>query len=101
MEITPEQQKEELLRQRKATYLQACAHPVIQEFLADLSKFAGMGQPPAVSDKLGKIDVERTMIMIGRQEMFLRIQHHLNLSVPQLFALYTGKSFRVGDTDVA
>lgn len=95
--MTPEEQALEQLRVRKVNYQLACNQPAVQEWLQDMAKFAGMGQPPIVKDRLGKVDVEASMIMIGRQEMFLRIQHHMNLPVQTLFAIYTGKPFRLGD----
>ena len=54
--------------------------------LADLADFCRAFESPAVPG-----DHDRTMLLIGRNEVWHRIQQHLNLSPEQLLDLYTGK----------
>ncbi len=57
-----------------------------QEVLADLTKFCHWGSTPFNPDP------NVTLVIIGRQQVLLRIKQHLNLSDEQLFALYNGQS---------
>ncbi len=52
--------------------------------LADLAKFCRANESCAVPG-----DRDRSLILEGRREAWLRIQQHLNLSTEQLFALYS------------
>ena len=53
----------------------------------------------AIGSKGGPIDMNRTMILEGRREVFLEMQKFLNLTPEHLFLLATGRSYRTGDTD--
>lgn len=58
-----------------------------QLVLADLRSFSKAGQPALVLGKDGQTDVYATGMMAGRQEVFWRIVHHLNLDDAQLLKL--------------
>jgi hypothetical protein len=56
--------------------------------LADLKRFCGYGESPAVVSSLRqKVDIEATFLRIGRQEMFQRIVTQLNIDDAQLLRL--------------
>lgn len=56
--------------------------------LADLKRFSGFMESPAVVSSLRqKVDVEATFIRIGRQEMLQRILTHLNIDDSTLLRL--------------
>jgi len=52
--------------------------------LRDLARFCRAGKTPF--DK----DPQITALLLGRQEVFLRIQQHLNLSEERLYEIYGG-----------
>lgn len=65
-------------------------------FLADFCRAAetcvaipGKGQP---------IDLNRTLLLEGRREVFLEIQKRLNLTPEHLFLLATGRPYQIGET---
>jgi hypothetical protein len=53
--------------------------------LDDLSKFCRASETCAVPG-----NHDKTMMLLGRQEVWLRIQQHLQLPPETLFALYSG-----------
>lgn len=59
--------------------------PVDAVVLADLASFCRANESCAVPG-----DHDRTMMLLGRQEVWLRIQQHINLTPEQLFALLSG-----------
>lgn len=59
--------------------------PVDAIVLADLAVFCRANESCAVPG-----DHDRTMMLLGRNEVWLRIQQHINLTPEQLFALYSG-----------
>ena len=93
----------EFLRRRKINYQLAkgsgfdVAQPATQDMLIDLANFCRANETCIVLDTTGKIDVERTFVLEGRREVWLRMQQHFNLSAQQLYQLYTGKQFNPGD----
>jgi hypothetical protein len=87
----------EFIKRRKINFQLACNQPAMQEMLIDLAKFCRAGETSVVKDKLGKVDVEQTLLLEGRREVWLRIQNHLNLNTQQLYFLFTGKQFNTGD----
>lgn len=87
----------EWLKGRKRTYVQAFRTPAGEAVLADLASFCRACEAPAVLTKDGTLDVHRTMIGIGRQEVWLRIQQHLQLTPEQLMLLFQGKPIRGQD----
>ena len=76
------------LRGRKNMYkfVFSKTNPAAMSVLEDLTKFCRGAESAAVPG-----DHDRTMMLLGRQEVFLRIQQHLNLTPEELFQLYTGK----------
>jgi len=93
MTIDPEQVARTLdaLRRRRQTYLRTFAHPEGQEVLKDLLKFCrGDG---SVWDP----DPRKTDVLIGRNEVWRRIQHHLGMTANQLMVLYSGGTIRPED----
>jgi len=54
--------------------------------LTDLAKFCHWGATPFAPDQ------RLTDVMIGRQQVMLRIKQHLGLSDEQLFAIYNGQA---------
>lgn len=69
---------------RKAAYCSVFEGPQGEEVLRDLAKFCRAGQ--TVFDP----DPRVTALLQGRQEVYLRIQQHLNLPVNRLYDLYGG-----------
>lgn len=61
-------------------------NPASVRALADLAVFCRANESCVVPG-----DHDRTMLLEGRREVWLRITQHLNLSPEQLFDLYTGK----------
>lgn len=78
----------DFLRRRKINYQLALTSPAGQEVLRDLAKFCRADESAATP---GNHDL--TMVLVGRREVWLRIQKHLNLTPDQLYALYTGHNF--------
>lgn len=95
--MTPQEEAEhktrDKLAQRKLAYQLAAAQPAVQEMLQDLAGYC-RAHVSAAPELEGPFDTNRTMILIGRQQVFDRISRHLHLTVEQLFALYTGKGFK-------
>ena len=88
------QAQADVLRQRKLNYQLAANSPAVQEMLRDLERFCAGSETPAALGPDGRVDVERTFILLGRHEVWMRIQRHFNLSVEDLFRLATGHSLR-------
>lgn len=76
------------LRDRKSAYKGTFAMNVVanQIVLSDLAVFCRANESCVVPG-----DHDRTMLLEGRREVFLRITQHMNLSPEQLFELYTRK----------
>lgn len=81
------------LRLRKRAYQLALTSPAGQAVLLDLAVFCRANETCVIPG-----DRDRTLILEGRREVWLRIQQHLNLSGEQLADLYNGKTYRHGDT---
>ena len=94
---------ENIILQRKRAYQMACLHPEIQEMLADLAEFCQNIAVAGIPEKSAPVDIHRTMIMVGRQQVFDRIQRHLNLRTTDLYKIYTGTALvpRSGEDDNA
>lgn len=75
----------EFLRTRKNSYLLTfeLKQPANIAVLEDLSKFCRANETCAVPG-----DRDKSLILEGRREVWLRIQQHLQLTPEQLFALY-------------
>ena len=96
----------EFIRQRRASYKQAknaefaISAPATQNVLIDLADFCRAAESCASFDENGRYDHERTLIMEGRREVWLRLQNHFNLTTQQLYRLATGQTFETtGDDD--
>ena len=89
----------DFFKRRKVNYQLACSQPAMQELLIDLAAFCRANETCILLDNTGKVDVERTHILEGRREVWLRIQQHLNLTPSQLYQLYTGKQFNPGEAN--
>jgi hypothetical protein len=73
------------LTMRGGAYRQALGSPAGKIILADLAVFCRANESCAVPG-----DRDRTMMLEGRREVWLRISHHMNLSPEQLYALFGG-----------
>ena len=87
----------DFFKRRKINYQLAANQPAMQELLIDLAVFCRANETCVVKDMHGKVDMDRTMMLEGRREVWLRIQEHLNLNIQQLYSLYTGRQFNPGD----
>lgn len=67
--------------------------PANQTVLTDLSFFCRANESCVVPG-----DHDRTLLLEGRREVWLRIQQHLNLTPEQLFQLYGGQRSPDKDT---
>lgn len=67
--------------------------PSAQRVLQDLAKFC------RANDTVYHEDQRLTDVLIGRQEVFRRIQNHLNLSSEDLYRLATGKQLDFTEED--
>ncbi len=84
----------DFLRSRKQAYKQVfCGQnedgsPSIpgEVVLEDLAKFCHAHESAFQPDE------RTTLILLGRQEVFARIQHQLHMTDDQLYRLYTGKT---------
>jgi hypothetical protein len=78
-------------------YKLAFGSPAGQAVLMDLVPFCRALETCIAADKGKPVDRDRTMVLLGRHEVFLRIQKFLNLSYEQLFQLQTGQSIATGE----
>lgn len=74
----------EVLFRRRTAYQQLFRGPNGQEVLADLAKFC------RANDSTFHADPRVHAMLEGRREVWLRIQHHLQLSPDELWRLYSG-----------
>ncbi len=81
----------EIIRQRARGYKLAVNAPGVQDMLADLAGFCRAVR--LVADK-ETLDPTRLAILVGRQQVWERIQHHFNLTTDELYALYLGRPFQ-------
>jgi hypothetical protein len=75
----------EFLSGRKRSYQLAFGSPAGQKVLMDLAVFCRANENAAVPG-----DDHRTWMAIGRREVWLRIQQHMNLNSDELYALFAG-----------
>lgn len=85
------------IKERKQAYLLACGQPAMQRLLIDLANFCRAGETCVALDQDGRVDKERSLVLEGRREVWLRIQENLNLTTNQLYRLYTGQQFNPGE----
>lgn len=77
------------LHRRKRAYALCFGSPAGNEVLIDLVRFCRAAETCVVPG-----DHDRTLILEGRREVFLRISQHMNLSSDQLFALYDRRTIQ-------
>lgn len=58
--------------------------------LRDIARFCRANETCLVKDKDGKIDTEKTLVLLGRNEVWQRLQEWLGLNPEQLLSLKTG-----------
>jgi len=80
--MTPTEEAIEFLRQRKTAYQTFFESPGGKELLADLAKFC------RAHDSTFHQDPRIAAALDGRREVWLRIQHHLNLDTQTLWEIY-------------
>lgn len=75
----------DFLSNRKTSYLLTfeVSQPANVSVLEDLARFCRANESCVIPG-----DRDRTLMLEGRREVWLRIQQHLNLSPEQMFALY-------------
>ena len=98
--ITPEYHRDLIgfASSRKADYQLCFKSPAGQRVLGNLAPFCCASDPTLVTaPNHGPVDIHRTMILIGRRDVWLRIQNHLNLTPEQLYALYDGRAVQIGE----
>lgn len=83
----------DFIRRRKGDYQTTFLHAHGQRVLMDMAHFARANETCVVLDADNKVDRDRTLVLEGRREMFLRIQQHLNLTSEELAMLYSGQQF--------
>lgn len=76
----------EFLRARQRAYRMSLLSPSGQEILQDLAKFC------RANETCFHPDPRLHAVAEGRREVWLRIQNHLNLSTPVLYALMSGRT---------
>jgi hypothetical protein len=88
MSDDPERETLEFLEDRAKAYRLVFAekNPATLDVLIDLARFCRANETCAVPG-----DHDRTMMLLGRHEVWVRLQQHLNLTAEQLFGLYTGR----------
>lgn len=84
----------DLLRTRKRSYQLTFNSIHGQEVLKDLITFCRANETCVVPG-----DRDRSLVLEGRREAWLRIQEHLNLSISDLATLYTGGNLKVENDD--
>lgn len=82
-----------VLEQKKRAYQMCFNSPAGQEVLVDMADFCRAAEPCGVP---GNHDL--TFTLIGRNEVWLRIQKYLNLTPEILFKLATGRPYVTGET---
>lgn len=76
------EQAKDFLGVRQRTYRLAFNTPSGKAVLVDLAKFC------RGNESTWDADQRKSDVLIGRREVWLRIQHHLNLSVDELTQIY-------------
>lgn len=78
------------LGQRRRAYQLAFGSTAGREVLKDLSLFCRARETCVVAERNKTVDRERTLVLEGRREVWLRIQQHMNMSEAELYALFGG-----------
>ena len=86
----------EFLEQRKRDYQLCFGSPAGQRVLMDLSTFCRAAETCVVPG-----DRDKTYVLEGRRETWLRIQQHINMTPEQLFHIFVGRPYITGESDDA
>lgn len=81
----------DFLRRRKVDYQLTFTSPAGQGVLYDLAKFC------RADENTYNPDPRLSDILVGRREVWLRIQKHLNLTPDQLYEIYAGRQLNPAD----
>jgi hypothetical protein len=81
------------MRRRRLIYLHTFQSPEGQEVLKDLMNFC-RGRP---DQTVWDADPRKTDVLIGRNEVWKRIQQHVGLTASQLLVLYSGGTVKPED----
>lgn len=77
----------DFIRGRKRSYQLTFNSPHGSEVLIDLARFCRANETCIIPG-----DRDRSLVLEGRREVFLRVQQHLHLSSEQMMALYQGQA---------
>lgn len=80
------QKSKEFLFRRRTAYIRVfeIGNPNVDAVLEDLAKFC------RATESTFHADERASLLLQGRQEVWLRLQHHLQLSPEQLWQKYSG-----------
>jgi hypothetical protein len=81
-----------ILEERKRNYQMCFGSPAGQAVLIDFADFCRAAETCGVPG-----DRDKTFTLIGRNEVWLRIQNHMNLTSEMLFKLATGRAYITGE----
>lgn len=87
------------LRLRSRAYRLTFGQPAGQEVLIDLANFCRAAETCVVAPRGQPLDRDRSLVLEGRREVWLRITEHLRLNQEQLFALYAGQQYQRQEQD--
>jgi len=73
--------------------------PAGQDVLVALSQFCCAVDSCVAAAKGGQVDIQRTLVLEGRREVWLTIQNNLNLTEEHLFYLATGRHVQIEQED--
>lgn len=90
-----DQETVDQIRQRKADYQYCFGSPSGQRVMIDLVGFCRGAETCIAAEKGMPIDLNRTLVLEGRREVFLRIQQCLNLTPEELFSMLNGRAPRL------
>lgn len=82
----------EVIRVRSRDYKLSVNAPGVQAMLTDLAKFCRGVR--TLNTDVEEVSPTRLAMLVGRQQVWERIQHHLNLSTEELYLIYTGKPWK-------
>jgi len=82
------------LRTKRVNFKVALGSPAGQTVLRDLGEFCRAYESAAVAG-----DRDKTMILVGRREVWLRIQQYLELTDAQLLSIRSGKDIIINEVE--
>jgi hypothetical protein len=82
-----------LARTLREAYRKVFLHYAGQAVLADLATFCRAHETCVVARRGQPVDIQRSLVLEGRREVWIRLQDHLNLNDSQLHAIYSGQQF--------